>query len=77
MPNSSYLSPILVDDDFRRLALFFRTDQTPHVSPICVMQEHVGSLRAKAFEAKRWVLQKLDALSQAPGVDSDCDLEVG
>ncbi|CAM9685902.1 unnamed protein product, partial [Ectocarpus sp. 8 AP-2014] len=39
-------------------------------------QEHVECLRAQAFEAKRWILQKLDVLGQPPDGDSDCDGDI-
>lgn len=39
-------------------------------------QENLGNLRARAFEAKRWVLVRLDSLGQAPDIDSDCDCDL-
>ncbi|CAM9359660.1 unnamed protein product, partial [Ectocarpus sp. 12 AP-2014] len=39
-------------------------------------QEHVECLSAQAFEAKRWILQKLDVLGQPPDGDSDCDGDI-
>lgn len=40
------------------------------------IQEHVECLRVQAFEAKRWILQKLDTLGQPPDGDSDCDGDI-
>lgn len=39
-------------------------------------QENVENLRVTAFEAKRWVLLRLDSLGQAPDPDSDCDFDL-
>lgn len=48
---------------------------TCHV--LCLPQESIENLRAKAFEAKRWIRLKLDSLGQPPVLDADSDLEAG
>ena len=46
---------------------------------LCTRQEtlSLGNLRARAFEAQRWVKVQLDSLGAVPDEDSDRDLEAG
>ena len=46
---------------------------------MCTRQdsEFIGILRARAFEAQRWVKLQLDSLGEVPDEDSDRDIEAG
>lgn len=57
-------------------AAYFEVHAVIYIALYRIFQENVGNLRAKAFEAKRWVLLKLDSLGQAPDLDSDCDCDL-